>query len=68
VARLFGRRTYLDFHDVWPKKTDGNPVTTMLNETPKYVVSRTLDELPWRNSTRLSGVAEVAALKERLTG
>lgn len=68
TALLFGRRTYLDFHGFWPRRTDGNPFTAMLDETPKYVLSRTLTDLPWRNSTRLTSVGEVAALKERLTG
>ena len=68
AALLLGRRTYLDFHGFWPKQTDGNPFTEVLNAAPKYVVSRTLTELPWQNSTQLAGVGEVPALKERLTG
>lgn len=68
TAMLFGRRTYLDFHGFWPKQTDGNPFTTMLNETPKYVASRTLTDLPWQNSTVLRSADEVAALRKRLTG
>jgi dihydrofolate reductase len=67
-ALLFGRRTYLDFHSFWPNQADGNPFTDVLNETPKYVVSRTLTGTPWRNSTLLRDVTEVAALKERLPG
>jgi len=68
AALLLGRRTYLDFHGFWPKQTDGNPFTAVLNEAPKYVVSRTLTDLPWQNSTRLSGVDEIPALKARLSG
>jgi|SRR5690242_251829 len=67
-ALLLGRRTYLDLYGYWPKQTDGNPFTQALNEAPKYVMSRTLTELPWQNSTRLSSVDEVPALKERLDG
>jgi dihydrofolate reductase len=66
---LFGRRTYMDFYGVWPNRTDGNPFTEMLNNTPKYVASTTLQEpLPWMNSTLLKGdVPEaVAALKKQL--
>ena len=41
-----------------------------LNGLPKYVVSATLDEPRWGNSTVLRGdvVSEVSALKERLEG
>ena len=64
---LFGRRTYEDFYSVWPKRTN-NPFTEVLNQSRKYVASRTLEEpLPWPNSTLLRGdaAATVAALKER---
>ncbi len=55
-ALLFGRRTYKDFYAVWPKRTDDNPFTPVLNNTQKYVVSTTLkDPLPWMNSTLLKG-------------
>ena len=67
-ALLFGRRTYEDFYAVWPKKTDGNPFTEVLNNTRKYVASTTLEEpLPWINSTLLKGDAAeaVARLKEK---
>jgi dihydrofolate reductase len=66
-ALLLGRRTYEDFFQVWPKRTD-NPYTEVLNNAPKYVASRTLTEpLPWQNSTLLAGdvMASVASLKER---
>jgi dihydrofolate reductase len=62
---LLGRRTYEDFYGFWPKQPD-NPFTEALNNTQKYVASRTLKEpLPWANSTLLRGdVAEaVAGLK-----
>ncbi len=55
AAFLLGRRTYEDFHQVWPHRTD-NPFTEILNERQKFVASTTLSEpLPWRNSTLLSG-------------
>ena len=62
---LLGRRTYEDFHGFWPKQTD-NPFTDILNDTRKYVASRTLKEpLPWSNSTLLDRDAaeSVAALR-----
>jgi dihydrofolate reductase len=66
-ALLFGRRTYEDFAGFWPKQQD-NPFTDVLDNTQKFVASRTLAEpLPWRNSTLLEGDAAdaVAELKER---
>jgi dihydrofolate reductase len=65
-ALLFGRRTYEHFYNVWPGRT-GNPFTEVLDNTQKYVCSRTLKEpLPWKNSTLLRGDAAetVAELKQ----
>ena len=67
---LLGRRTYLDFFDVWPNRPD-NPFTAALNKKQKYVASRTLHEpLPWENSTLLKGeaVEAVAKLKKERDG
>ena len=64
---LFGRRTYEDFYEVWPKRTN-NPYTDVLNRSQKYVASKTLrDPLPWEHSTLLSGEAAetVAELKRQ---
>ncbi len=63
---LFGRRTYEDFHKVWPARKD-NPFSKVLDEGQKYVASRTLrGPLPWQNSTLLRGEAAetVAGLKQ----
>lgn len=61
---LFGRRTYEDFYQVWPNRTDGNPFTEVLNNSQKYVASRTLKEpLPWVNSTLLRGDVPEAVSK-----
>jgi len=68
-ALLFGRRTYEDFFRVWPNRSD-NPYTEVLDNTPKYVASRTLREpLPWQNSTLLKGDAAdaVGELKGQLS-
>nr|AUN37565.1 dihydrofolate reductase [uncultured bacterium] len=63
-ALLVGRRTYEDLYDFWPKQTDGNPFTEMLNKMPKYVVSTTLKEpLPWVNSTLINGDVAKALTK-----
>jgi dihydrofolate reductase len=62
---LLGRRTYQDFFSVWPKRTD-NPFTEVLNNSQKYVASRTLEEpLPWINSTLLKGDAADAVARLR---
>ncbi len=62
-ALLFGRRTYEDFYNVWPNRTD-NPFTAVLNNTQKYVASTTLKEpLPWINSTLLKGDAAEAVVR-----
>jgi dihydrofolate reductase len=69
-ALLLGRRTYEGFASFWPYQTD-NPFTEVLNNTQKFVASRTLEEpLPWRNSTLLSGDAAeaVARLKREQPG
>lgn len=66
AALLLGKRTYLDFYGHWPRQTDGNPFTDVLNRAQKYVVSSTMTSLPWQNSTLLTSVDEVPALKERL--
>jgi dihydrofolate reductase len=66
-AMLFGRRTYQDFHGYWPRQTDGNPFTPVLDAATKYVVSRTLTDLPWQNSELVRSVDDVPALKERST-
>jgi dihydrofolate reductase len=68
---LLGRVTYEHFYDFWPKQTDGNPVTEVLNRSQKYVVSTTLQEpLPWENSTLIAEDVprRVAALKQELDG
>lgn len=66
-ALLLGRRTFTDFRGYWPAQTDDQTgVTAILNAVPKYVVSATLEEPGWQNSTILGGdwLARVRALKE----
>lgn len=63
-ALLLGRRTYEALYDFWPKQTDGNPFTEMLNNMQKYVASTTLKEpLPWINSTLLKGPVSEAVTR-----
>jgi len=65
-AMLLGRVTYEGFAEAWPGRTDDIGFADRMNEMPKYVVSRTLDEPTWNNTTVISGnVAErIARLKE----
>jgi dihydrofolate reductase len=68
---LFGRRTWQDFITAWGRRTDGNPFTTRMNATTKYVVSTTLENADaWENSVLLRGdaAAVVAGLKEQPGG
>jgi dihydrofolate reductase len=70
-AFLFGRRTYQIMAAYWPHAPEDNMFTDLLNRSPKYVASTTLEEpLEWAGSTLLKGdVAEaVAALKEEIGG
>jgi dihydrofolate reductase len=67
-ALLLGRRSYQFFAARWPSRT--GQWADRLNSLPKYVVSSTLDDPEWNNSTILSGdvVNEVSNLKQRLDG
>src|SRR5687767_12225231 len=65
-AFLLGRKTYEMFANSWPKSTDpADETATALNTRPKFVASRTLDQLAWNNSHLLKGdvAEEVAKLK-----
>jgi dihydrofolate reductase len=64
---LLGRVTYEGFAQAWPGQTDDVGFADKMNSMPKYVVSKTLAQADWNNSTILSGdlAAEVTALKEQ---
>ncbi len=62
-AMLLGRKTYEIFAAYWPTADPGNPFTDRMNGMRKYVASRTLTDLEWRNSTLLEGDA-VRAVRE----
>ena len=65
-SMLIGRRTYEEWAAYWPQQDPASdPFVSIMNETPKYVASTTLDTVEWQNSTLLEGdLAEaVNALK-----
>jgi dihydrofolate reductase len=65
---LTGRQTFEDLRSYWPRQSDdATGITDYLNRVNKYVVSSTMTDPEWQNSTVLSGdpVAEVRALKEQ---
>ena len=53
-AILLGRTTYEMFEPAWSSRTEEeDPGAPFFNDTPKYVVSSTLTEPTWRNTTIL---------------
>ena len=67
-AFLLGRVTYQEWADYWPSQTsDDSPIAQYMNNTPKFVVSRTLATLECNNSTLIEGdIAEaIPKLKQR---
>lgn len=70
-AFLLGRKTYEIFAASWPKSTDpSDEIAIILNTWPKFVASRTLDQVTWTNSHLLKGdiAEEVAKLKTQEGG
>ena len=65
---LLGRRSYEWFAARWPSRS--GELADRLNSMPKYVVSSTLENPDWNNSTVLKGVAlnEVSKLRQELSG
>jgi dihydrofolate reductase len=67
-ALLQGRRTYEFLAALWPSRS--GELADRLNSMPKYVVSSTLEDPVWNNSTILKGdvVSEVSKLKQERNG
>ena len=67
-AMLLGRRSYEFLAARWPSRTGA--LADRLNSKPKYVVSSTLQDPAWNNSTILRGdaVSEASKLKQQLAG
>jgi dihydrofolate reductase len=69
-AQLLGRVTYEGFAAAWPSMSDEVGFAERMNSMPKYVVSSTLGEPTWSNSTVLRGdvADEVSKLKQQVGG
>ncbi|HUA06912.1 MAG TPA: dihydrofolate reductase family protein [Solirubrobacteraceae bacterium] len=67
-VQLLGRRTYEGFAEAWPSR-DG-PFADKINNGAKYVVSNTLADPSWQNTTVIAGdvVEGVAKLKDETDG
>jgi dihydrofolate reductase len=67
-AMLMGRVGYDEWAAYWPTSTD-EPIATIFNEMRKYVVSSTLTEPTWNNTTAVPGdVDAVRAVKDAVDG
>ena len=66
---LMGRRLYEEWASYWPT-SDDEPVASMFNDMPKYVVSSTLQQADWNNTTIVNGdvAARLNELKETVAG
>jgi dihydrofolate reductase len=71
AALLLGRTTFESFRAYWPARThDATGITAHLDRVPKYVLSRTLGDPAWANTTVLRGelVDEIRHLKQHVGG
>ena len=69
-ALLFGRWTYNKMHSAWTQQPEDNPIRQVLENSRKYVASRSEDPVEWQNSELLHGdaaetVAELKASEDR---
>jgi dihydrofolate reductase len=69
-AQLLGRVTYEGFAKAWPTMEGTGEFGEKMNAMPKFVVSTTLDNPEWNNTTVLKGdlAKEVEALKQQFAG
>lgn len=70
-ALLLGRTTYEQFAQAWSgRSAEDDPGAPFMNESPKYVVSSTLQSAEWNNTTILGpyGAEAIRALKDRIDG
>ena len=70
-AILLGRTTYQEFAPAWSgRSAEEDPGAPFMNETPKYVVSSTLQDADWQNTTILGpyDAGAIRALKDDADG
>jgi dihydrofolate reductase len=69
-AQLLGRITYESFAKAWPTMEGTGEFGEKMNEMPKFVVSTTLKNPEWNNTTVVRGdlAQEVGKLKEQFSG
>jgi dihydrofolate reductase len=68
---MLGRTTYEMFAPVWSKRTaEDDPGAPFFNDTTKYVVSSTLTDPEWQNSTAIGPYdpERIRALKDEVDG
>src|SRR5579863_182802 len=71
VGLLLGRRTFEMFAPAWSGRTAADdPGAPFMNDSPKYVVSATLESADWNNSTILGPYSAdaIRELKGQLAG
>lgn len=66
-ALLLGKNTYEGFAAAWPSITDESGYADMMNDYPKYVVTSTLKETLWNNTTIIENnvYEEISSLKQQ---
>jgi dihydrofolate reductase len=66
-AMLLGRATYQDLAAFWPHQPGGTPMVDYINSVRKFVVSTTLQEVGWNNSTLIkdNALENIAELKRQ---
>ncbi len=71
TAILLGRRTYEEFAPAWSGRTaEQDPGESFMNDSPKYVISSSLQRAEWSNSTILGAYSAeaVRSLKDQTDG
>ena len=69
-AMLMGRTLYDEWSSYWPSQGPDVPFSEFINSIPKYVLSTTLTDAEWQNTTVLSGdvAARVQEAKDKTDG